>query len=227
MVEKQELSFLLSCNGCRNCPSVFVPKGKECPEAVLESLFRKGWIINTGEKFQVGYPLVDMVRQITEAEKYLCLCHGNMERELLYLYPGVRILAVQESFTRKNALRLLYLDRENFQLFLEEQGLLSVDQRWEPAPLMEETARFLPEHIYRRSDLTDFPWIHLLIQILDGESAEILGTVGIIRKGLQEVIAEEYQNSFSIALEPYAAERLTENLLEILLFEKTRYIKES
>lgn len=220
MVEKKELFFLLSCRGCRSCPSIFEPKEKEDTEAVLGSLFRKGWITNLGDRFQVGYPLADVVNQIAKAKEILCLCHGNPERELLYLYPGERILAVQESFTRKNALRVLYPDRENFQMFLEEQGLLGVDQRWEALPYMDETKNLLPKRLDRRSELTDFQWIRLLTQILDGSTGEILGVVGIVRKGLQEKIAEEDRMNGSMVMEPYTAERFTEKLLKILLLRK-------
>lgn len=160
--------------------------------------------------------LADRVNQIAEAKELLCLCHGNPKRELLYLYPGDRILSVQESFTRKNALRLLYLDREDFQLFLEEQGLLGVDQRWEPMPFMDETVRLLPERLGRRGDLADFRWIRLLVQILEGGAGELLGNVGIVRKGLQEKIVEENRTDSSMVLEPYTAERFVEKLLKIL-----------
>lgn len=217
VVEKKELFFLLSCKGCGSCPSVFEPKEKTDTVVVLESLFRKGWIINYGEGFQVNGVLRDAVSQIAEATRLLCLCHGNPERELLYLYPGEKILAVQESFTRKNALRLLYLNRDDFQRFMEEQSLLSMDQRWETLPYMDETVSILPKRLDRRSELSDFRWIRLLAQVLDGTSGEVLEIIGIVRKGLEEEIVEEDRLAGNIEMKPYSAERFMEKLLNILL----------
>lgn len=215
MVEKQELLFLLSCRGCRSCPSVFRPKEKERPERILEGMFQKGWITNTGDRFQVTRPLAEAVRQIAGAGTLLCLCHGNRERELLYLYPGKKLLAVQESFTRRNALRLLYMDREGLQLFLEEQGLLGPDPGWEPLPYVDGNVRILPEQVKRRSELAAYPWLLLLTEILDGKSGWRLGAIGIVRKGFQDEIVEE-DTEGSQRAEAYTAERFMERLLKEL-----------
>lgn len=216
IIEKQELFFLLSCKGCRSCPSVFRPDVRGTQEEILESLFRKEWIVNTGKHFQVERKIAETVRQIAEAEETLCLCHGNRRRELLYLYPGEKILAVQESFLRKNALRVFSLAEGDLRLFLEEQGILDKGFGWEPAPYVDESAEMMPQQLERRSDLAAYPWLCLLVTAEDGASSQIHGRMGVMYTGFQKEIVTELTADGIVRKEPYAAERLTELLLERL-----------
>lgn len=214
IVEKRELFFLLSCRGLKSCPSVFAPDDNGRPEEILESLFRKGRITNAGERFQVDRELAGAVRQITEAKAFLCLCHGNRKRELLYLYPGDRILAVQEIFQRKHALRLLFLEREDLGLYLKEQDLLVAEQNWEPLPYVDKTAPIMPIQIQKRSDLADHPWLWLLAEEMDGQSDQIFRQMGIVRAGFQNEIVIEDMAEGVQTREPYEEGHFVEKLLE-------------
>ena len=132
IVEKQELMFLLSCNGCRTCPAAFLSKADARPaepEEILKGLFQKGWVKNDQSCFQVQKPLSDAVKQITEAKRVFNFCHGNPERELMFLYPGESLLAVQEIFRRKNAVRMTRVEKNEIFLFLNEQGFTGIDER--------------------------------------------------------------------------------------------------
>ena len=216
IIEKGELFFLLSCKGCKSCPSLFCPKEEKRPEEILDSLFRKGRISNTGEKFRVERRLAEAVNQMAEAEEILCLCHGDRSRELLYLYPGERLLAVQEMFARKNALRMVYLEKETLRLFLEEQGLLGEDPGWEPLPCKEgiEAEELLPERIQTRSAMKEYPWIRLIVEAVETGTGRVNRQIGILRIGFQEELLTADRAEDRVEREPYTAERFMERLME-------------
>lgn len=218
IIEKSELYFLLSCKGCKCCPSLFRPQEEERPEAVLERLFRKGRISNTGERFRVERELADRVGQITEAEHVLCLCHGDRSRELLYLYPGERILAVQEMFPRKNALRLLDQERDGLHLFLEEQGLLGEEPGWEPRPCKAgmKTEELLPEQIQARSFTEAYPWIRLIAERAETATGRVTCQIGIVRTGFQEELLTADRVEETVERELYTVERFMEELWQSL-----------
>lgn len=214
IMEKREIFFLLACRGCKSCPAVFEPDDAGKPEEILEGLFRKGLIVNTGERFRVKEPLAGAVKRIAEAKELFCLCHGNRKREILYLYPGERVLAVQEIFLRKKTLRLIFLDKEKLQLFLEEQGILGDEGGWEPLPYVDETVPMLPEKLSDRNELTAYPWVRLAAERIDGNDGQIKEHFGIVRIGFRDELLTENYEKGDVEKEPYTAGRFMEKLLE-------------
>lgn len=219
IVEKRELIFLLSCRGCRTCPEAFEPEASPDPEEILEGLFQKGWLENRNSFFQVQEPLAGAVSQIAGAKRILSFCPGNPRRELMFLYPGEVLLAVQESFRRKNALRLVFLEKEELPLFLEEQGLLG-EEEWEPRPCPEETKALLPEKPERREELEEWPWIRMLVEQTDGQTGETLEQMAVLRKGLEDVMVTalseraEDGSRENYRIEPYEEKKFTDRILQ-------------
>ena len=194
IVEKTELMFLLSCRGLKVCPAAFRPEKSNNPpetEGILKSMFQKGWLENDGSFFRVKEPLAGAAGRIAEAERVFCFCHGNPERELLFLYPGDPVLAVQESFRRKNALRMTYFEKKDLTRFLEEQGMTGEDGDWEPRPCPEGTEELLPERVETRGALKAYPWIRLFISVSEGQTGKELGRLAVIRTGIYDLAAAE------------------------------------
>lgn len=213
VVEKQSLFFLLRCRGCSRCPSLFEPEVQEEPRKILETLFGKGQIENTGDHFRVSGPLAAAVDQIADADSVACLYHGCREKELLYLYPGEKILAVQEMFCRKQALRLIFLEKDHLKEFLEEQELLGECGGWDPLPFTDEGLPPLPERLGRRAELGNYPWIRLLARMTDNDTGYAGIQIGIVRNGLTEEILAENMENGSVEQEPYTADRFLDRLL--------------
>ena len=218
IVEKQELMFLLSCNGCRTCPAAFLSKADARPaepEEILKGLFQKGWVKNDQSCFQVQKPLSDAVKQITEAKRVFNFCHGNPERELMFLYPGESLLAVQEIFRRKNAVRMTRVEKNEIFLFLNEQGFTGIDEDWEPLPCPGEMEELLPKKLEQRGELKAYPWVRLLVSVTDGQTGEMLERTAVFRKGFSDMTitqsgredGREYKSA-----EPYDAEKFTEKI---------------
>ena len=166
IIKKQELCFLLFCKGVKKCPGIFAVDGKQDAAQILKALFQKGWLENTGEHFRVREPLAKLLGQMAKAETLVALYPGNPAREWTYLYPGEEIVAVQEVQQRKEAVRLFFIEKDQFQDFLREQGLTGEDDSWEALPYrdMEE---ILPQTLDNRKELQAYPWISLLaVQML-------------------------------------------------------------
>lgn len=151
IIKKQELCFLLFCKGVKKCPRIFVGEEKQDAAQILKALFQKGWLENTGEHFRVREPLAKLLGQMAKAETLVALYPGNPAREWTYLYPGEEIVAVQEVQQRKEAVRLFFIEKDQFQDFLREQGLTGEDDSWEALPYrdMEE---ILPQTLDNRKE---------------------------------------------------------------------------
>lgn len=214
IVKKKELLFLISCRSSKYYPALFEPDRAGEPQIILESLFQKGWIENTGERFRVVPEVAAWVKQISGADMLLCLYSADRRKELLYLYPGEKILAVQESFCRKDALRLLELETDEISGYLEEQGLLGEDSGWEPLPCTDRSTEILPGRMEKRSGLSAYPWVRLLAELVDTESGCVLGHAGIIRNGFRDEIIMEDRTEGRTVTEPYTSEKFTEILLD-------------
>lgn len=116
-------------------PGIFAVDGKQDAAQILKALFQKGWLENTGEHFRVREPLAKLLGQMAKAETLVALYPGNPAREWTYLYPGEEIVAVQEVQQRKEAVRLFFIEKDQFQDFLREQGLTGEDDSWEALPI--------------------------------------------------------------------------------------------
>ncbi len=214
IIDRQDLYFLLACKGCKSCPSFFEPEDKGSSREILERLYRTGWIENTGKRFRVEKIMARAVEQISGSARTIGMCHGNRKKELVFLYPGETVLAVQEVSRRKHMLRLTFLERCGLKTYLEEQGLLGEDESWEPLPYTAGMGSILPEQITRRSDLEGYPWIRLLALVSESGSERTEKRIGIIRNGFGEEIVLETFPGEKPELEPYTEERFLERLLD-------------
>ncbi|MBR9937099.1 hypothetical protein KE513_06080 [Oscillospiraceae bacterium Marseille-Q3528] len=190
IIKKQELCFLLFCKGVKKCPGIFAVDGKQDAAQILKALFQKGWLENTGEHFRVREPLAKLLGQMAKAETLVALYPGNPAREWTYLYPGEEIVAVQEVQQRKEAVRLFFIEKDQFQDFLREQGLTGEDDSWEALPYrdMEE---ILPQTLDNRKELQAYPWISLLAVQMDAKTGEKAGQTGVARLGIHRMLVEE------------------------------------
>ena len=190
IIKKQELCFLLFCKGVKKCPRIFVGEEKQDAAQILKALFQKGWLENTGEHFRVREPLAKLLGQMAKAETLVALYPGNPAREWTYLYPGEEIVAVQEVQQRKEAVRLFFIEKDQFQDFLREQGLTGEDDSWEALPYrdMEE---ILPQTLDNRKELQAYPWISLLAVQMDAKTGEKAGQTGVARLGIHRMLVEE------------------------------------
>lgn len=185
IIKKQELCFLLFCKGVKKCPRIFVGEEKQDAAQILKALFQKGWLENTGEHFRVREPLAKLLGQVAKAETLVALYPGNPAREWTYLYPGEEIVAVQEVQQRKEAVRLFFIEKDQFQDFLREQGLTGEDDSWEALPYrdMEE---ILPQTLDNRKELQAYPWISLLAVQMDAKTGEKAGQTGVAAPGYSQ-----------------------------------------
>ena len=190
IIKKQELCFLLFCKGVKKCPGIFAVDGKQDAAQILKALFQKGWLENTGEHFRGREPLAKLLGQMAKAETLVALYPGNPAREWTYLYPGEEIVAVQEVQQRKEAVRLFFIEKDQFQDFLREQGLTGEDDSWEALPYrdMEE---ILPQTLDNRKELQAYPWISLLAVQMDAKTGEKAGQTGVARLGIHRMLVEE------------------------------------
>ena len=204
IIKKQELCFLLFCKGVKKCPGIFAVDGKQDAAQILKALFQKGWLENTGEHFRVREPLAKLLGQMAKAETLVALYPGNPAREWTYLYPGEEIVAVQEVQQRKEAVRLFFIEKDQFQDFLREQGLTGEDDSWEALPYrdMEE---ILPQTLDNRKELQAYPWISLLAVQMDAKTGEKAGQTGGARRGIHRMLVEEDAMDETRKTGPYRA----------------------
>ena len=191
IIKKQELCFLLFCKGVKKCPGIFAGEEKPDTAQILEALFQKEWLENTGEHFRVREPLAKLLGQMAAAETLVALYPGNPVKEWTYLYPGEEIVAVQEVRRRKETVRLLYIEKDRIRDFLREQGLTEEDDCWEALPYQGDTAEMLPQTLDNRKEMQAYPWISLLAVQMDAQTGEKAGQTGVARLGIHRMLVEE------------------------------------
>ena len=191
IIKKQELCFLLFCKGVKKCPGIFTGEEKQDAAQILEALFQKGWLENTGEHFHVREPLAKLLGQMAAAEVLVALYPGNPAREWTYLYPGEEIVVVQEVQRRKEAVRLFSIEKDQFRDFLREQGLTGEDDSWKALPYQGDVEEIFPQTLDNRKELQAYPWISLMAVQMDARTGERTGQIGVVRLGVHRMLVEE------------------------------------
>lgn len=209
VMKKKELAFLLACRGCRhNCGLPLDNAKKEQVPALMEGLWKKGWLLNEGSHFTVCREITEVTGQIAQAAHFWHLLAAGVPDGSCCLYPGDKLLLLRESAVRTDSLYLKYVEREQLLHFLSEEGYLA-EETEQAAPFCPDPdAICLPERVRDANELKAWPGLSFWMSAVDAKSGTFSGHLAIWREGLYDYILYEEQEKKEML--PYSLKNLAE-----------------
>lgn len=210
VIEKRELSFLLSCQGVRRyfgLPIKMPPK--EQMQEMVAGMCRKGWLLNDGSRFQIGGRPAKMTGQIAGVKAVYFFFPANERLPLCCLYPGEPPLIMQESFVRRNCVLLQWMTQQQLKNMLQDAGVSwegkaeeaegwmrrekrnTVNKSMDVALRMGDVrADMLPEKLKTRSEMKEYPKLSVLIEKMNTQRGVLEKQFGFWREGLHDFFVE-------------------------------------
>lgn len=207
VLKKRELAYLLGCRGACYIVGPNLEKvSEEQIPMIIEELCRRGWLYKGDNCFQVSEEISLATAYMMQVTKVYSLFVSDKNVGACCIYPGDKMLVVQETATRRDSLYMRFLEKEELFSFLEEEGYMAVRAFEGKVPDIDMEKQYRQVMLTDRKDLQNDMRVSLCMSQILTQGGVTEEQIAVFTEGLYDYIL--YTNANERKIIPYTPQSM-------------------